>query len=131
MPLLRRYRDTLGEHVSEVRLTSRLTDSAACLVSPAGGLPPYMERLLRLQNPDMPVQKRVLELNPAHPIVTGLRDLLRADANDARDAQLRDWIELVHDQALLAEGSPVNDPAKLVQRMTTLLSDAVKRAATA
>ena len=57
--------------------------------------------------------------------------VLRADANDARDAQLRDWIELVHDQALLAEGSPVNDPAKLVQRMTTLLSDAVKRAATA
>ena len=129
--LLRRFRDTLGEHVSEVRLTSRLTDSAACLVSPAGGLPPYMERLLRLQNPDMPVQKRVLELNPAHPIVTGLRDLLRADANDARDTQLRDWIELVHDQALLAEGSPVHDPAKLVQRMTALLSDAVKRAATA
>jgi molecular chaperone HtpG len=129
--LLRRFRDTLSTHVSEVRLTSRLTDSAACLVSPAGGLPPYMERLLRLQNPDMPVQKRVLELNPAHPIVTGLRDLLRADANDARDAQLRDWIELVHDQALLAEGSPVHDPAKLVQRMTTLLSDAVKRAATA
>ncbi|MCA9576389.1 MAG: molecular chaperone HtpG [Sandaracinaceae bacterium] len=129
--LVTRFRDTLKEHVSEVRLTSRLTDSAACLVSPAGGLPPYMERLLRLQNPDMPVQKRVLELNPTHPIVTGLRDLLRGEADEARDAQVREWVELVHDQALLAEGSPVHDPAKLVQRMSALLSDAVRRAATA
>jgi molecular chaperone HtpG len=129
--LLSRFRDTLKQSVSEVRLTSRLTDSAACLVSPAGGLPPYMERLLRLQNPDMPVQKRVLELNPTHVIVTGLRDLLRADTDEARDAQVREWIELIHDQALLAEGSPVHDPAKLVQRMTALLSDAVRRATTA
>lgn len=128
--LLKRFKEALKEHVSEVRLTSRLTDSAACLVSPAGGLPPYMERLLRLQNPDMPIQRRVLELNPTHPIVTGLRDLLRADADDAREAQVQEWIELVHDQALLAEGSPVHDPAKLVQRMTALLSDAVRRATT-
>ena len=126
--LVSRFKDVLSARVSEVRLTGRLTDSAACLVMPAGGLPPYMERLLRMQNPEMEAQKRVLELNPSHPIVTGLRDLLRRD--DASD-QASEWIELVYDHALLAEGSPVDDPAALVKRMTALLSDAVTAAATA
>ncbi len=129
--LLKRFKEVLEAHVSEVRLTSRLTDSAACLVSPPGGLPPYMERLMRMQNPDMPVQKRVLELNPGHVIVTGLRDLLRLEGDAEKAKQAEEWIQLVHDQALLAEGSPVEDPAKLVQRMTALLSEAVVRATSA
>jgi molecular chaperone HtpG len=122
--LLARVRVVLQDRVSEVRVSKRLVDSPACLVLPEGGLPPYLERLMRLQNADLPKQKRVLEINAGHPIVAALSEL---HARDADSERVREWIELLYDQSLLAEGSPVEDPARMVRAISDLLA----RAATA
>ncbi|MBC7171180.1 MAG: molecular chaperone HtpG, partial [Polyangiaceae bacterium] len=125
-PLLSKFQAVLGEKVSEVRVSDRLTDSAVCLVQPKGGLPPYLERVLRAQKPELAFDRRALELNPDHPLVESITKL-HAKAPD--DAQLAEWIEVLYDQALLAEGSPVEDPARLVQRMTALMVEAAAKAA--
>ncbi|HVU04654.1 MAG TPA: molecular chaperone HtpG [Polyangiaceae bacterium] len=114
-------RRKLQDQVSEVRVSTRLTDSPACLVLPEGGLPPYMERLLRATQKDAPKTKRILEVNPDHPLVQNLGKLA---AKDAESAQLGEWIELLFEQALLAEGSPVEDPARFASRLATLLQTA-------
>ncbi len=125
--LIERFAKVLDETISEVRISDRLTDSPVCLVLPSSGLPPYMERLMRAQQGDkMPLTKRVMEINPTHPLIANMRSVVEVDA-DSTD--LDGWIEVLHDQALLAEGSPVEDPARLVSRMTSLLADAAKRAA--
>ncbi|MEM9195889.1 MAG: molecular chaperone HtpG [Myxococcota bacterium] len=126
--LVKTVRQVLQDSVSEVRLSRRLAESPACLVLPEGGLPPYLERLMRLQQQDLPMQKRVFELNPEHPLIRSLESL---HERDAEAAQVKDWITLLYDQALLAEGSPVEDPTRVVQQMTALLTDAVTRAADA
>lgn len=120
-PLLARFRAVLGEKVSEVRVSDRLTESAVCLVQPKGGLPPYLARILRAQHADVPPERRALELNPAHPLVESIAKL---HERAPEDPQLTEWIEVLYDQALLSEGSPVEDPARLVKRMTSLLTDA-------
>jgi len=119
--LLRRFGEVLADHVSEVRPSRRLTDSPVCLVLPEGGLPPYLERLMRLQQAELPSQKRILEVNPDHPLVASLRTLHERDAGSA---EVSEWMEVLHDQALLAEGSPIDDPATFAQRLTALLTEA-------
>lgn len=122
-----RFRIKLQEHVSEVRLSSRLTDSPVCLVVPAGGLQPHLERILRTANKDMPEQKRILELNPSHPVIENLRALVeKAQAPERID----EWIEILYDQAKLAEGSPIDDPARFNARITSLLRDASEQLVT-
>jgi len=113
--------EMLGERVSDVRVSHRLAQSPACLVTPEGGLPPHLEAMFRAQNLSVPQTKRILEVNPAHPILVNLRKLA-ASKPDA--AELREWGELLVDQALIAEGSQVDDPAKLAARLTSLLSAA-------
>ena len=72
--LLTWLKETLSEHVKEVRLSTRLTESPACLITDAFGITPALARLYRASGQDVPVGKRILELNPNHPLVTGLRD---------------------------------------------------------
>ncbi len=118
--LLTRVREVLKEHVSEVRLSDRLTDSPSCLVVPEGGLGPYIERLLRMQqDANLPAQKRILELNANHPL---LRALSRLHEKEAESDDVREAIELLYDQALLSEGSPIEDPARVAKRLTRLLT---------
>jgi molecular chaperone HtpG len=121
-----RMRVRLQDHVSEVRVSARLTDSPACLVQSDGGLPPHLERLLRASQPDAPKRKRILEVNPDHPII---RDLATLVAKDAADARIDRFIDLVHAQALLAEGSPPESPAELARSFAELLSESIQRAA--
>ena len=122
--LLARVRDVLSEQVSEVRLSDRLTDSPSCLVVPEGGLGPYIERLLRMQQgSDMPSQKRILELNAKHPLVSGLTQLHQRD--EKSDA-VTETIELLYDQALLSEGSPIDDPARVARRLTRLMTSSTE-----
>ncbi|HEX6240853.1 MAG TPA: molecular chaperone HtpG [Polyangiales bacterium] len=117
--LLKLFKEVLGEHVSEVRVSERLTDSPSCLVVPDGGLGPYIERLLRAQQgAEMPTQKRILEVNTKHALIQGLTKLQQASAEDPA---LREAIELIYDQALLAEGSPIDDPARMARRLIQLL----------
>jgi molecular chaperone HtpG len=110
--------------VSEVRLTTRLTDSPLCLVVPEGGLQPHLERILRAAQRDIPEQKRILELNPQHPIIDRLRRLLE---KGSAEEKIDEWIEVLFDQAKIAEGSPIDDPATFNKRISALLTDATER----
>jgi molecular chaperone HtpG len=123
--LTERFQSVLGNRVSSVRNSSRLDTSPVCLVTAEGGLPPHVMAMLRAQKMDAPPEKRILELNPEHDVVKNLRKmlLLRPDA-----PELNEWIEVLHDQALIAEGSPVADPVQLARRLTALLTQASARA---
>lgn len=115
----------LDEQVREVRASKRLTDSPVCLVVPEGGQHAYLERLMRNHDHTMPKTKRILEVNTDHSLISNLRSLQEKDADGD---QVKEWIEMLYDQALLLEGSPVEDPAKLARRMTTLLQAASSEA---
>lgn len=112
-PLLEAIRKQLENDIAEVRLSTRLADSPACLVATANGLSPAMERMMRAMNRDAPKEKRILELNATHPLVEKIKGL-------AGDAQ-KDAVELLYDQALIAEGSPVADPARFGRLLVGLM----------
>jgi molecular chaperone HtpG len=122
-----RARARLQEHVSEVRASNRLTDSPACLVIPENGLPPHLERLLRASQQEMPTQKRILELNPDHPLIHALTKLVETRSDRP---EIDEWIDLLYEAALVAEGSPIDDPGRFTKRMTTLMTEAATRLAT-
>jgi len=124
--LFEHFREALQDKVVEVRASTRLTDSPACLVQPEGALPPHIERLLRAQKKDVPTAPRILELNLEHPLIRSVR---RIDERDPGSAAAREWFELLYDQALLAEGSPIEDPAGFAKRLTRLLTSAAEHAA--
>ncbi|MEV0531034.1 molecular chaperone HtpG [Kitasatospora sp. NPDC050463] len=120
-PLLARLQTTLAEHVKQVRLSTRLTTSAACLVGDAHDLTPTLEKMYRAMGQEVPEVKRILELNPTHPLITALHQAHQAGADDPALAEIA---ELVHGGALLAEGGDLPDPA----RFTRLLTDRLTRA---
>ncbi len=124
-PLIACFKDVLGSQVSEVRVSSRLTDSPACLVVPDGGLGPYIERLLRAsRSEDMPATKRIMEINAKHPLIVAMRGLLN---QDSASQEVRAYAELLYDQSLLSEGSPVEDPARIAKHLTRLMQVAAER----
>lgn len=112
--------ETLDEHVKEVRLSTRLTSSPACLITDAFGITPQLARMYRASGQEVPVGKRILELNPDHALVTGLKDALAGA--EARD-RLAETAELLYGTALLAEGGALDDPA----RFAALLADRLAR----
>jgi len=114
-PLIEKIKNALGDTVKEVRVTHRLTDSPACLVSGEHDLSGNLERLLKAAGQKTPASKPVLEINPQHPIL----QRLHAEADEAR---FGDWAHLLFDQALLAEGGQLEDPASFVRRMNSLLA---------
>jgi molecular chaperone HtpG len=119
-PLLTFLKEKLDERVKEVRLSHRLTTSAACLVSDADDITPTLERMYRAMGQEGPRVKRILELNPNHPLVSGLR---AAHERQADDPALPDTAELLYGTALLAEGGDLDDPA----RFAKLLADRLAR----
>jgi molecular chaperone HtpG len=119
--LLKRSKEVLSAQVSDVRVSDRLTDSPACLVVPRGGLPAHIERLLRAHQQDLPEQKRILELNPKHPLIERMNAEI---TKSPESAQLNEWIELLFDQALLVEGSPLPDPSRFSKRLVALMQSA-------
>jgi molecular chaperone HtpG len=119
-PLLDFLKEKLPE-VKEARLTGRLKDSAACLVAEEGAVGPHLERLLRRLDPDRPAPpaQRTLEINPDHPAVQAVRQLFE---KDKRDPRLEAYCRLLYDQAVVAEGSKVPDPAAFARRVNELLA---------
>jgi len=115
--LVERAKATLGERVKDVRASRRLTESAACLVDDESGLGRNMERILKMAGRDVRARARVLEINPEHPFVRAAQKLAAEQPDDPR---LPAWIELLHDQAHLADGS-VPDPAGMVRRIQSVL----------
>ena len=109
-----RVKTSLGELVSDVRLTHRLTSSPACLVTGEGGMSANLERILKSAGQNIPGQKPVLEINPEHPLVEKLKSETAGDTFD-------DLARVLFDQALLAEGGQLEDPASFVKRMNELL----------
>jgi len=119
--LLAHMKSVLSDKVSEVRASKRLTDSPTCLVIAEGGMAPHIEQMLRARKMDVPVVKRILEVNTGHPVVANLDQAFQS-AKDSDD--VRSWIRTLYDQALIAEGSPLDDPADFARRLTALVQKA-------
>jgi molecular chaperone HtpG len=113
--LLKRIKDVLGERVAEVKVSSRLTDTPACLVLSEGDLGAQMRRILEVTGQSAPEAKPTLEVNVAHPL------LKRIDDTEG-EAELNDLCLLVYDQAKLAESGSVADPGEFVRRLNRLLA---------
>ena len=116
-------KETLSDHVKEVRLSTRLTESPACLITDTFGITPALARMYRASGQAVPVGKRILELNPDHPLITGLRQAQKAGGDDAQMRRLVETAELLYGTALLAEGGALEDPA----RFAGLLADRLAR----
>jgi len=119
-PVLTFLKSTLESQVKDVRLSHRLTTSAACLVSDADDITPALEKMYRAMGQDGPRVKRILELNPNHPLVGGLREAVE---QRSADPALPETAELLYGTALLAEGGDLEDPA----RFAKLLADRLAR----
>ncbi len=112
-PVLERIRKSLGDRVRDVRVSSRLTESPACLVVGEHDLSGNLERLLKAAGHKTPESKPVLEINPRHPLVAHL--------GEESDARLDDWAHVLLDQSVLAEGGQLDDPGGFVRRMNGLM----------
>ena len=101
-----------------MRFSSRLTDSPVALVTGENELSPNLRRILEAQQQNVPTSKRILELNPTHPLVEKLRTL-HADEGDSK--QFADWCDLLYGQALVREGSPVPHPQHFAKLLSELM----------
>lgn len=113
--LVEKIKQTLGSQVKDVRVTHRLTDSPACLVSDAHDLSGNLARILKAAGQNAPESKPILEINPNHKLVKRLEA-------EAAETVFADLTHVLFDQALLAEGGTLEDPASFVKRMNSLIS---------
>ncbi|MFG1935270.1 molecular chaperone HtpG [Mycobacterium sp. NPDC048908] len=120
--LLSWLKETLSEHVKEVRLSTRLTDSPACLITDALDITPALARIYRASGQNLPMSKRILEVNPNHPLVTGLR---QAHQSRSDDPSVAETAELLYGTALLAEGGVLEDPARFAELVADRLARTV------
>ena len=116
--LLERLESELAGRVEKVRLSSRLKESPAVLVDDEFSIGSHMERLMRNTGQEPPKRRRILELNAEHPLIARLRELQQSEPSSPK---LKDWADLLHGQALLAEGSPLPDPAKFAKLLSRML----------
>ena len=117
--LTERIKNILTDKVKEVKVTARLKDSPACLVSEANAMGAHMEKLMKAMGQAVPESKRILEINPEHPILVNMNERYE---KDAKDAELEEWVQLLYDQALIAEGQMVADPMAYSRRVNDLLT---------
>jgi molecular chaperone HtpG len=110
--LVDKLKASLVDRVKEVRITHRLTESPACLVSDEFDIGGNLARILKSAGQEAPLAKPILEINPQHPVVQRLR---------GEEAHFEDWAGVLFDQALLAEGGALEDPASFVRRMNQLM----------
>ncbi|MDH2917560.1 MAG: molecular chaperone HtpG [Gallionella sp.] len=110
--LTEKIKASLGDKVKEVRITHRLTDSPACLVADEHDMSGNLARLLQAAGQKAPNSQPILEINPAHPVVTRLQ---------GESAHFDDWTAVLFDQAMLAEGGQLDDPASFVKRINQLM----------
>ena len=111
--LVEKIQSTLGDKVKEVRVTHRLTSSPACLVAGEHDMSGNLERLLKAAGQNVPMTKPILEINPKHALVQRLK-------GQADGEKFGDWSHILFDQALLAEGGQLEDPATFVRRLNEL-----------
>ncbi len=108
----------LADKVAEVRFSARLTDSPCCLITEGNSLSPHLERLFKAMHQEVPESKRILELNPGHPLIEALFQVYE---KAGETPELEGYAKVLFDQALLTEGSPLPDPAAFAKQVTGLL----------
>ncbi|WP_049622743.1 molecular chaperone HtpG [Frateuria defendens] len=113
-PLLKKLKELLGDRVGDVKISARLTDSPSCLALSDYEMAPHLARLLREAGQTLPESRPTLEVNPAHALVQRV-------GTEADEAKARDLATLLLEQAEIAAGAPLPDPAAFVQRMNRLL----------
>lgn len=111
---VKKVKELLQSSVKDVRLSQRLTDSPACIVLDEQDMTGQMERMLRASGQQVPTQKPILELNPDHRMIKHLKD-------EQDSVRFEDWSRILLDQAILAEGGQLEDPASFIQRFNKLL----------
>ena len=117
--LILALKESLGEAVKDVCSSDRLTDSAVCLVAGEGDMDLHLERMLKMQGQmEVPTAARVLEINPAHPLIIKMSEVVN---KPAKKTALNDMALLLFDQARIIEGEPVSDPAAFSQRLNSIL----------
>jgi molecular chaperone HtpG len=112
-PVIEVMSAALKEQIKEVRISDRLTDSPACLVSVDRGASAHMERILRAMGQPLPKIQRIMEINPTHPLFD---KMLQAP----KELQ-QDWAEILYDQALLNEGSQIENPLQYSKKIAKLM----------
>ncbi|OPY75071.1 MAG: Chaperone protein HtpG [Syntrophorhabdus sp. PtaU1.Bin153] len=116
--LIELIKDRLKDQVKDVRLSGRLTDSACCLVADEHDLDPQMEKLLKAMGQDVPAAKRILEINPNHPLFAAMNAVFEKDRSNPI---LGEFTQLLYDQALLLEGSKPKDPGAFTRAVARLM----------
>jgi molecular chaperone HtpG len=116
-PLLKHMKDALGDRVKAVQVTSRLTDSPACVVADEHDMGLEMQRILQASGQKMPKTQPIFEINPSHPLIQRLHDI-------QDDALFEKWVMVLFQQALLAEGGQLENPVDFVHRVNQLLMSA-------
>ena len=124
--LIARIKTNLGEKISDVRLSSTLTESPVCLVADEGGMDIQMERLMKAHNRDFQGAPRILEINPDHEIVIALNKLADAKSSSKESELVDDAALLLFDQAQIIEGRMPADLTAFSKRMTRIMSFSLK-----
>jgi len=127
--LSERIKNILVDEVKDVRITTRLKDSPCCLVADEHDMGASMEKMMKAMGQEVPVSKRILEINAGHPVFVNLNSVYEKEPTSKK---LEEWVKLLYDQALIAEGRPVKDAPAYLKRVNELLvaaSDAVVKGA--
>ena len=119
--LIKRMKDALGDKVEDVRVSSRLTSSPACIVLNEQDMAMHMQRLLKEAGHALPGSKPILEINTDHPIVKRLDQ-------EKTDSKFNDWSDILFEQAILAEGGQLEDPASFVHKLNEMLVSIAEQA---
>ncbi|MBB5021624.1 molecular chaperone HtpG [Desulfurispira natronophila] len=122
--LLELIKNELGDSVQEVRLSGRLKDSPCCLVTGASDMDPQMEKILKSMGQEVPSGSRILELNPDHMLFGAMNGLY---SKDKESGQLKEYAQLLYDQALILEGSKPVDPARYGQAIARIMAENAMR----
>jgi len=117
--VLEKVKEILGDKIGEVRVSSRLKDSPCCLVSKADGISANMEKILKMSNQNFGKNERDLEINPDHPLVLKLNQSLD------QQSEAEEWVDVLYNQAVLAEGGDLEKPGEFVKKMNALLVKAI------
>ena len=115
-------KEELKDLVSEVRISGRLKDSAVCLVAGEHDLDPKMVKMFEAMGQEVPKGQRVLEVNPDHELIARMKQLFAADRSSA---QLKEYVGLLYDQALLLEGDKPRDPVAFARALSKLMAEGV------
>ena len=112
--VIKRLKDELGDKVEDVRVSHRLTDSPSCIVLNNQDMALYMQQMLKQAGHDMPSSKPILEINPNHPLINRIQ-------GESEKENFSAWTSLLFDQAVLAEGGQLEDPAGFVSKLNALM----------